>query len=436
MQIISRQFLLAFVAGVFTCLPLYGQDRTRAWERRQSLEESQSFPVSVEKESSSYYFSRFIAEGSFGSVDLVYRQGIRGREFFAQKKYNRPPHRDMEVFVENMTYLKSLQHPNIVAIKGMEYPFLIMEYLAGEELATVLDQHSRLYKNSKEYEVEKKILLRQLFSSLQFLEENRVYHFDVKPENFVFKNPLSTELKIVDFDFMSRCPNEEEEFRFCGTPCFFSPELLYQHYRGMHCDQSKRDMWAAGLLANEILSGVEYEWGITEKVGSTGYKKQLELEIMDHTEMNLPIGPVPLDPDVKELLLHLLVKDPKKRWTASQAFSSPYFILPEYTEPEEGVEIVLVPQHDKIRNLLKGKPLTMRVSTDMSVSALMDQIMLKYGIRKSAFSVSYENHTLDAFGRSKGVKKKIWEITQPLENYNIQEGSCLYLEIKDRQYDP
>ena len=135
---------------------------------------------------------------------------------------------------------------------------------------------------------------------------------------------------------MSRCPNEVGKFRFCGTPYFFAPELLYQRYRGKRCDQSKRDIWAAGLIAIEILSGVEYEWGCGTELKFEKEKRLIESVIMDHTEMLLPPIPVPLDPEMKELILHLLVKNPKDRWTASQAFSSPYFTLPEYTEPEGG----------------------------------------------------------------------------------------------------
>lgn len=296
----------------------------------------------------------------------------------------------------------------------------------------MLQQHRNFYQKSTEYEVEKKIILRQIFSALRFLEEKGICHFDLKPENFVFKNPLSTELKMVDFDFMSRCPNEEGKFRFCGTPCFYAPELLYQRCRGKLCDQSKRDIWAAGLIAIEIFSGVEYDWGCGTELKSEKDKRQLENVIMDHTEMIIPRIPVPLDRDMKELIVHLLVKSPKDRWTAAQAFSSPYFVLPEYTEPEDGIEIILVPQHEKIKRFLRGKPLTMRVSPSISVSALMDQIMLKYGIRKSSFSLWYKeiNPSLS------GILKKIGNIKKPLESYHIQEGDSIYLNVKDLRHDP
>lgn len=65
MQIMNRQFLLAFVTGVFTCFPLCGQDRTRAWERKQSLDDSRSFSVSVQKVSDSYQFYHSIAKGGY-----------------------------------------------------------------------------------------------------------------------------------------------------------------------------------------------------------------------------------------------------------------------------------------------------------------------------------------------------------------------------------
>lgn len=438
MQIMSRQFLLAFVAATFTYFPLYGQDEpTRIWERRQSLDISRLSLVSVEEKSNPYHFYQHIASGSFGSVDLVFREGPLRWKFYAQKKYKRPPFSDFEEFIENMEYLKTLEHPNIVSIKAVHYPSLIMEYLAGEELHKILYQNMNFYHGSMEYELEKKIILRQIFSALQFLEEKGICHFDIKPENFVFKNPLSTKIKMVDFDFMSRYPHDIENIRVCGTHHYFAPELLYYVARGVRYDQSKRDMWAAGLLASEVLSGVDYDWGISGKVEENSYKKQIKLAIMDRTkEMNLPHTPVPLDPDMKELLLHLLVKDPENRWTAAQAFSSPYFTLPAYTEPEDGIEITIVPQDAKIETLLKGKPLTMRISPAISVSALMDQIMLKYGIRKSAFSVWREETALNVRGVSKIFIMKVENIKKSLESYNIQERPRIYLNVKDFRYDP
>lgn len=74
----------------------------------------------------------------------------------------------MAEFIDNMAYLKTLQHPNIVSIEEVNFPSLIMEYLAGEELKVMLQQHRNFYQKSTEYEVEKKLSCGKFFLHCDF----------------------------------------------------------------------------------------------------------------------------------------------------------------------------------------------------------------------------------------------------------------------------
>jgi hypothetical protein len=140
-----------------------------------------------------------------------------------------------------------LQHPNIVTvyeageIDGVVY--IAMEYLKGEDLATVLRR--------RELTFEGKIrILLQILDALEHAHNEDVVHRDIKPSN-VYQQ-LDRSIKLVDFGLarMMRAETLTLSGAVMGTPHYASPEQL----KGEHIDK-RTDIYSVGALAFEMFAG-------------------------------------------------------------------------------------------------------------------------------------------------------------------------------------
>ena len=152
----------------------------------------------------------------------------------------------------NYQILMELDHKSI--IKG-KYLFmdekrltchLIVEYFEYPDLG----QYMRDKKPLEEHEVSE--ILSLLLDCLNYLREKGVCHRDIKPANILY-HPESKTLKLIDFELarMIRYSHEKLElWSKCGTLSYRAPESFKGAY-GLPVD-----MWAVGVIAFEMLTGV------------------------------------------------------------------------------------------------------------------------------------------------------------------------------------
>ena len=140
-----------------------------------------------------------------------------------------------------------LTHPHIVTvfdageIGGSVY--IAMEYVLGENLATILS------KGSLPFDERLQIIL-QMLEALQAAHEGGVIHRDVKPAN-VIRQPNGS-IKLVDFG-LARTEDAEPLTAtgiVMGTLDYASPEQL----RGEHVDH-RTDIYSTGIVAYELVAG-------------------------------------------------------------------------------------------------------------------------------------------------------------------------------------
>ncbi len=140
-----------------------------------------------------------------------------------------------------------LAHPNIVTVyeagefEGVVY--IAMEYLKGEDLATVLRRRELTF------EAKIRILL-QVLDALHHAHNEDVVHRDIKPSN-VYRQ-LDGSIKLVDFGLarMMRAETLTLSGAVMGTPHYASPEQL----KGEHIDK-RTDVYSVGALAFEMFAG-------------------------------------------------------------------------------------------------------------------------------------------------------------------------------------
>ena len=142
-----------------------------------------------------------------------------------------------------------LSHPNIVAVHDLEIdeptgaPFIVMEYVDGVTLSTVLGENATVPL------VQALEILEGVGAAVAAAHERGIVHRDIKPSN-VFLDTRGR-VKVGDFG-IARLPGSDltEAGVALGTPGYLAPELI----SGGAAD-FRSDVFALGVLAYHLFAG-------------------------------------------------------------------------------------------------------------------------------------------------------------------------------------
>jgi serine/threonine-protein kinase len=137
-----------------------------------------------------------------------------------------------------------VSHPNVCRVHDIGeldgHPFLSMEYIDGEDLASLLRRIGRLPQD-KALDV-----ARQLCAGLAAAHDQGVIHRDLKPGNVMLDGRGN--VRITDFG-LAGLP-EQHDRGLAGTPAYMAPELF-----GRAAASVQSDLYALGLVLYEVFSG-------------------------------------------------------------------------------------------------------------------------------------------------------------------------------------
>jgi serine/threonine-protein kinase len=145
-----------------------------------------------------------------------------------------------------------------VAAELGNVPFLVMEYLRGEDLQHVAERRVVLPAS------EVVVFLAQAARALDKAHGLGIVHRDLKPENlFLTQRDDGTPcIKILDFGIAKMTGGDVKEAgrltatgQIFGTPLYMSPEQALAESSKV-CPQT--DVWALGLIAHRLLHGKEF----------------------------------------------------------------------------------------------------------------------------------------------------------------------------------
>jgi serine/threonine protein kinase len=157
-----------------------------------------------------------------------------------------------ERLLEEARNTARLGHPAIVRAldfghTGRGDPFIVLELLAGEDLASRIDRDGPL---TPEHAV---AVLLPVVHALQAVHESGIVHRDIKPENvFLAEAELGLQAKLLDFG-ISRKTDRVRRLTMrdtaLGTPDYMSPEQA----RGENSD-ARTDQWSFCVVLYEALT--------------------------------------------------------------------------------------------------------------------------------------------------------------------------------------
>ena len=243
-----------------------------------------------------------IGEGGFGKVTtIIHKKTGQLRAMKLIKKSE-------EFGFDEVENLMLLNHPNIMKLYEYFYEkdniYIIMEYIRGEELFNKINE---VHIFSEETAA---IIIKSIFQGIAYCHSLGIIHRDIKPENILIPsgggvNVDYTLLKIIDFGASVLMKGGKKiTFRF-GTPYYIAPEVLKQSYN------EKCDVWSTGVILYLLLIGSPPFDGDND---SEIWKKIINDEI-DYSSPNMK----KLSPEAIDLLQKVLIKNPDKRLSASEA---------------------------------------------------------------------------------------------------------------------
>ncbi|KXZ51601.1 hypothetical protein GPECTOR_12g565 [Gonium pectorale] len=209
-------------------------------------------------------------------------------------------------------------HPHIVQLKQVlrssERMYFISELCEGGSLV------GRLAGSATYCEREVAWLMRQLLSAVGHLHANAIVHMDIKPENLVFASRREDSvIKLIDFSLSSFFYTPTDPG---GTPDFVAPELLNtpELFAKNGCGPEV-DMWAVGVMLFFLLSG---------QTPFQAPSLELVLQRVKSGEWAFHGRRWALISDgARELVSHLLRREPSERLTAAEALAHPWLRRPD-----------------------------------------------------------------------------------------------------------
>jgi len=209
---------------------------------------------------------------------------------------------------DEISVLKELNHEHIIRLYDVfdepQYYYLVTELLHGGEL------FDRIVAKSYYNEKEARDTCRILFQAMAYCHDRHVAHRDLKPENLLLLSQSNdSDIKIADFGFAKKCPNERCLSTQCGTPGYVAPEILEGVKYG-----TKADMWSLGIITYILLGGYP---PFIEQNQRELFRKIRRGQFEFHVEYWGQVSQ-----DAKDLISALLTVDPERRISAREALSN------------------------------------------------------------------------------------------------------------------
>jgi serine/threonine-protein kinase len=279
----------------------------------------------------------------------------------------------LERFTREVRLARQVSHPNVCRVfdlgeisevgadgKRTELTFLTMEFVDGEDLASLMRRIGRL-PSDKALEI-----AQQLCAGLAAAHESGIVHRDLKPANIMLDG--RGRVRITDFGLAGLIAEIEGANTRAGTPAYMSPE----QFAGGEVSP-KSDVYSLGLVLYEIFTG-------KRPFNASSIEEMARLR-----EKNAPTAPSHhvkgLDPLIERVILRCLEKDSGKRPASALQVAA---TLPGGDPLAAAIATGETPSPDTVA--AAGESVSMSLAAS---SALLAAILL--GIGAAAFLARYSN---------------------------------------------
>ena len=199
-------------------------------------------------------------------------------------------------FLAEIRLSRDVSHPNVCRVYDIaeigDQHFLSMEYIDGEDLASLLKRIGRLPAD-KALDI-----ARQIAAGLAAAHNRGVLHRDLKPANIMLDG--RGRVRITDFGLAVGVDAKPSVNEIAGTPAYMAPEQFASEGASM-----RSDVYAFGLVLYELYTG-------KRAFSATSLE-----ELIDRKRHETPVLPSRLvsdmDPAVERVIMTSIASDPRAR---------------------------------------------------------------------------------------------------------------------------
>ncbi|MCH2174630.1 MAG: protein kinase [Lentisphaeria bacterium] len=249
-----------------------------------------------------YELKRIIGEGASGIVYMA----IKNDQKFAVKVFkNFAVSGDRKEacqrrFIREAKFLDSITNPNIIHLYDYGFtpdnlPYIVMNYIQGKDLKRLM--------NKDISNINKCWYLEQLANALDTVHKANFVHRDIKPANMMIDEAQN--LYLTDFDIVANLNPDSDQTQISaikGSPAYLAPECFSDGEV-----TAKADIYSMGVVAYELFTGqkpfvAKEFFRLAEEITTKKVKPPIKVDSTIH-------------PDINNLILVLMEKDPKDRTT-------------------------------------------------------------------------------------------------------------------------
>ncbi|EAR97475.1 Serine/Threonine kinase domain protein (macronuclear) [Tetrahymena thermophila SB210] len=278
--------------------------------------QNNSVKQTVYKKIGPYSLIKEIGQGSFARVYRGRTETNGVQEDFAIKMISKGYLREdnQELIDKEISILLKLRHKNIIRLvdfkKTTNNWYLIFEYC---ELGD-LEQYMKEKFNGKFPLSIALTFIQQLKSAFQEIRRLKFVHRDLKLANILLTKDLT--VKLGDFGFAKHFDDNSLLQSYCGTPITMAPEILKREKYNEKCD-----IWSLGIIIYQMIYG---------RPPFNPHKGAHIQDLINLIEKNqIDFSAIQIPPEVKDLILKMLVVDPNQRISFEDFFEHPC-MQPQY----------------------------------------------------------------------------------------------------------
>ncbi|MDB4969185.1 MAG: serine/threonine protein kinase [Myxococcales bacterium] len=272
----------------------------------------------LETSSDRYVIVEYLAEGGMGAIYLGKKLGVGGFEKEVVLKQLLPEFTQepkfIDLFLREARLSASLEHANIVHTidlvnAGDDY-FMVMEYVKGADLRTML---KRVRRKHKRFSPQAGVFIgHEILEALGYAHQKSAHdgrplnliHRDISPSNILLSG--AGEVKLTDFGIAKASTHRSVFYKVKGKVGYMSPEQA----RGEPVD-ARSDLFSLGVVLYEVLVGERLFVGDIMSSASQIYAQPIKAPSNKRPE-------IPADLDA--VILKSLSLDPSGRFQSAEEF--------------------------------------------------------------------------------------------------------------------